>query len=74
MCEPGATSIEVVKIRCYRHGHSGPEGIVDEARRSSPMWKEELEPKHNGRMGGEGGTYQEPPPASNTKYKQGKTE
>ena len=56
MCEPGSTSFKAVKTRCYRHGHSGPEGIVEEARRSGLIRLEELKLKHDGRRGE---TYQE---------------
>ena len=57
MCEPEPTSSKALKIWCYHHGHSGPEGIVEEARRSGLMWLEELKLKHDGRRGV---TYQEP--------------
>ena len=51
MCEPGATSSKAANSQCYRHGLSGPEGIVEEARRSGLMRLEELKLKKDGRRG-----------------------
>ena len=36
---------------CYRHGHIGPEGIVEEARRSGLRRREEQKLKQDGREG-----------------------
>ena len=51
MDEPGATSSMAVKNLRYRHGHSGPEGRGEEARRNSLTWPEELKLKKDGRRG-----------------------
>ena len=51
MDEPGTTSPMAVKKQCNRHGHSGPEGRGEEARRIGLMRPKELKLKKDGRRG-----------------------
>ena len=52
MTMAGTTSYVALKKRCYRHGHSSPEGINDATRHNGPSGTEDSMLKNGGRRRG----------------------